>query len=72
MRVTRQGNTGEGNTERVTQEYPAVIRALADLPTRAKLRRVCDSLQKHGVAHEVRYGTEGPTMDVVSELLEAL
>ena len=37
----------------------------------AKLLLICQSLNKHDVAHEVRYGVNGPTMDIVSETLGA-
>ena len=37
----------------------------------ARLLLICQSLNKHDVAHEVRYGVNGPTMDIVSETLGA-
>ena len=37
----------------------------------ARLLLICTSLNKHDVAHMVRYGVNGPTMDVVSERLGA-
>jgi len=50
---------------------PAIVHALADLPKRAKLRRICEGLNRRGLGHLVRYGVNGPTMLEVSELLEA-
>jgi len=40
-----------------------------DTGTAAKLTLICQSLNKHDVAHEVRYGVNGPTMDIVFETL---
>ena len=57
-------------TQDVTQ-YPAILYALADMGKRAKLRCICESLKRHGIQREVRYGIFGPTMDVVAEYLEA-
>ena len=42
-----------------------------DVGTAANLLQVCTSLNKHDVAHLVRYGINGPTMDIVSETLGA-
>ncbi|KKM66846.1 hypothetical protein LCGC14_1477140 [marine sediment metagenome] len=42
-----------------------------DSGSAAKLFQVCTSLNKHDVAHLVRYGVSGPTMDIVSETLGA-
>ena len=50
---------------------PAIIHALADLSKRAKLRRICESLNRRGLGEPVRYGINGPTILEVSELLEA-
>ena len=37
----------------------------------AKLLIICQSLNKFDVAQEVRYGVNGPTMDIISERLGA-
>ena len=42
-----------------------------DPGTAGQLLLICQSLNKHDVAHEVRYGVSGPTMDIVSETLGA-
>ena len=51
---------------------PAIIIALADPIKRKKLRSIAQSLKEHNVLGEVRYGVEGPTFDVVAELLTAV
>ena len=65
------GSNKEGLTLDVTQ-YPAILHALADIQTRAKLRAICQSLSQHHVLKEVNYGVSGPPMDIVSEYLTAL
>jgi len=51
--------------------YPAIVYALADPVKRAKLRKICQELKNHNVLKDVQYGTGGPTMDTVAEMLTA-
>ena len=46
-----------------------VVHALVD--DRKKLERIHQSLKDHKLLEEVRHGCDGPTFDVVGELLEA-
>lgn len=59
--VTRSDNN-------VTQ-YPAIVHALTDPGKREKLEKICSSLKDHGMLKEVRYGIDGPTFDIVGEML---
>jgi len=54
--------------EDVTQ-YPSILLAMVDPVKRGKLEKICRELKNHGVLRELRYGTEGPTFEAVSELL---
>lgn len=60
-------------------KYPAVLHALTDSRKRAKMVAICESLnheingidgRKVNLLGEVRYGMEGPTLDVVSKWLD--
>lgn len=57
--------------QNVTDNMIPIVTTLGDIKKRAKLRQICQELQNHNVMKEVRYGVSGPTMDIVSELLEA-
>ena len=70
-RVAQMGSTTVGNTTTGSTEYPALLYALADIKKRAKLRSICQSLHNHRVLQEVRYGVNGPTLDIVAEFLTA-
>lgn len=62
------------NIESVTdipEHLIPILAALGDKEKRSKIRLICKSLDEHNVTSEVRYGINGPTMDKVSELLEA-
>ena len=56
----------------VTQQdgYNALYYYLIDDVKRGKLRDICHSLGKYG--RDVRFGVGGPTMDVVSEMVEMI
>ena len=49
--------------------YPAIAEALIDPAKRAKLGRICYFLNHRGLSKEVRYGVNGPSFDIVGELL---
>lgn len=53
----------------VTPEYKPIYRYLADDTKRGKLRDICDSLKRHNVLEHVRFGIEGPTFDIVDEMV---
>ena len=38
-----------GIEEEMNSKLPAILYALADIPKRAKLRAICESLKNHGV-----------------------
>lgn len=70
--VTKGSVTGQNVTKSVTvgvTQYPAIAEALIDPVKRAKLGRICYQLNSRGLSKEVRYGVNGPSFDVVSELL---
>ena len=69
MRKYRQGSQ-EGSQGSQT-EYPAIIRALIDPIKREKLEKIHQSLKEHKVLREVRYGTSGPTFELIGDMLEA-
>lgn len=56
--------------EGITQ-YPAIIRALVDPIKRQKLEKITQSLKDFNQEKNVRYGVNGPTFDIVGDLLEA-
>ena len=68
--VTTGGVTGQGVTLDVTQ-YPAILLALTDPNKRQKLEKITQSLKDFNQEKNVRYGVNGPTFDVVGDLLEA-
>lgn len=69
--VTGQSvTTSDDNVTVDVTVYPAIIRAIADPVKRVKLEKIHQSLKAHNVLREVRYGIDGPTFDVVGELLE--
>ena len=49
---------------------PAIVYALTDPIKRRKLEKICQSLKDFNQLGEVGYGVEGPTFDIVGELLE--
>jgi len=53
-----------------SDDYPAIIHALADPVRRERLRRIANTLSERNLLGDVRYGN-GVTFDVVGELLEA-
>ena len=57
-------------TQDVTQ-YPAILDALIDPVKRRKLEKIYQSLKALNVLSEIRYGTRGPTFDVIGDLLDA-
>ena len=67
--ITEQGTSPEGIA--VPEHLIPILTALGDKEKRSKIRLICKSLDEHNVTPEVRYGVNGPTMDKVSELLEA-
>ena len=81
----KRGSTSGVNIEGPTVVIPAGVNTLSGVPSylvpilttlgdkekRAKIRAICKSSDEHNVTAEVRYGINGPTMDKVSELLEA-
>lgn len=68
-KVHAKGSQEEGSQVKGSQ-YPAVVLALLDPDKRKKLEKIHRSLKDHGVLREVRYGIDGPTFDVVGEMLE--
>ena len=48
-----------------------ILDALVDPIKRDKLERICQSLKNFNQLSEVRYGVQGPTFDIVSEMLDA-
>ena len=68
--VNKLGVNMEGLTE-----YPAnmkpLLTSLGNPKQRGKLRAIYDSLNRRDLTPEVRYGINGPTFNVVGELLEA-
>jgi len=60
---------GESVTPDVTV-YPAIVRAITDPKIRSKVERISQELSNRGLSKDVRYGIDGPTFDIVKELLE--
>ena len=50
--------------------HPAIVRAITDPKIRPKIERISGELNSRGLGNDVRYGIDGPTFDVVNELLE--
>lgn len=48
--------------------HPAIVRAIVD--KRNKIERISQELNSRGLGRDVRYGIDGPTFDIVKELLE--
>ena len=63
---------GEFQPNSNLERYPAILEALVDPEKRVKLEKIYLSLKKQNpdLLKEVRYGVNGPTFDVVGELLE--
>ena len=63
----------DGQVWKPLNPQPVVVKPVEGTTTEkaAKLLLICESLNKFNVAHMVRYGVSGPTMDVVSETLGA-
>ena len=73
--VTQDPDSVTASDDNVTldvTQHPAILYALSDVKTRAKLRAICISLSDHRVLKNVSYGVSGPPMDIVSEYLTAL
>jgi len=55
--------------------YPFITRhaieSVLDPGKRKKLESICESLKARNLLGEVRFGLSGPTMDIVSEVLDA-
>ena len=52
-------------------KYPAIIYVLTDPVKRLKLEKITLSLKNFKQSENVRYGVNGPSFDVVGELLDA-
>ena len=66
-----EGGITEGITGQSVTAYPAIIRALIDPINRKKLEKIHQSLKEHKVLRDVRYGTSGPTFELIGDMLEA-
>jgi len=53
-------------------EYPEIVQALTDPIKRKRLESITRELKSRRVADCVRYGIDGPTFDVVGELLDCV
>ena len=53
-------------------EYPAIVQALTDPIKRKRLESITRELKSRHVADCVRYGIDGPTIDIVGELLDCV
>lgn len=51
-------------------EQEGLVESLVDPKRRKKLTNICQSLDNRHLLKEVRYGVLGPTMDIVTEMLE--
>ena len=74
MRRRREGSQkgsqiGVGSQEG-SQVHPAIVRAITDPKIRLKIERISQELNDRGLGKDVRYGIDGPTFDIVKELLE--
>jgi len=56
--------------EAPTEAPPAILRAITDPKIRPKVERISQELSNRGLSKDVRYGIDGPTFDIVKELLE--
>ena len=56
--------------EKKESEYPAVVQAVVN--NREKMEAITMELKAHHVSDIVRYGIEGPTFDVVGEILDCV
>lgn len=54
----------------IIRQEPGMLSALTDPIKRKKLEKITESLKTFNVSKEVRYGIEGPSFDMVDELLE--
>jgi len=60
-----------GSVNNVTLDVtPPIVHALLDPEKRKKLEKICQSAKDFNQLENIRYGVSGPTMDIVSELLE--
>ncbi len=71
LRMQKMRNKGADNVTLDVTQYPAIIHALADPIKRKKLEKIYQSLKDFNQEKNVRYGINGPTFDVVGDLLEA-
>jgi len=74
MRRRREGSQqgsqiGVGSQDG-SREYPAILRAITDPKIRSKVERISQELSNRGLGKDVRYRIDGPTFDIVKELLE--
>ena len=56
--------------EKKESDYPAVVNAVVN--NRAKMEAITMELKAHHVSDIVRYGIDGPTFDVVGEILDCV
>ena len=56
--------------EKKESDYPAVVQAVVN--KREKMEAITRELKAHNVSDIVRYGIEGPTFDVVGEILDCV
>ena len=67
----RRGAQTQGAQPEGAQNYPAILHSLTDPEKRKKLEKITQSLKEFKQEKNVRYGVNGPTFDIVGELLEA-
>ena len=56
--------------EKKESDYPAVVQAVVN--KREKMEAITRELKAHNVSDIVRYGIDGPTFDVVGEILDCV
>ena len=57
-------------TQEKESDYPAVVNAVVN--NRDKMEAITTELKAHNVSDIVRYGIDGPTFDVVGEILDCV
>ena len=57
-------------TQEKESDYPAVVNAVVN--NRDKMESITRELKAHNVSDIVRYGIDGPTFDVVGEILDCV
>ena len=67
---SQQGSQNGVGSQRGSQVYPAIVRAITDPKIRSKVERISEELNSRGLGNDVRYGIDGPTFDIVKELIE--